>query len=88
MRQTACVRRSLAGMIGGGTRGRETMPGMRRREFRPNVTGSKAAVLGIALAQRAHAPTGARGSILRHPSRSRCPRALNVLPVPQRVILV
>ena len=33
MRQTACARRSPAGMIGSGTRGREPMFGMRRRDF-------------------------------------------------------
>ena len=33
MRQTACIRRSLAGMIGGGTWEGATMPSMRRREF-------------------------------------------------------
>ncbi len=33
MGQTACARRSLAGLIGGGTRGRAFMFGMRRREF-------------------------------------------------------
>ena len=32
MRQTACARRSLAGMIGGGT-WEGLMPDMRRREF-------------------------------------------------------
>src|SRR6478609_9115461 len=43
MRQTACVRRSLAGMIGGGTRGREPMPGMRRREFIALTSGAAVA---------------------------------------------
>ena len=33
MRQTACARRFLAGMIGGGTWEGAPMPGMRRREF-------------------------------------------------------
>ena len=33
MRQTACARRSLAGMIGGGTVGGSPMFGMRRRDF-------------------------------------------------------
>jgi hypothetical protein len=33
MRQTACARRSLAGMIGDGTRGREPMPRIKRRDF-------------------------------------------------------